>query len=86
VALPDVLVSDIGMPGEDGYDLIRRVRALPAAEGGRLPALAVSAYATDAHRKKVLMSGFERHLEKPVAAAELIHEVARLAGRPTEPF
>jgi two-component system CheB/CheR fusion protein len=85
VALPDVLVSDIGMPGEDGYDLIRRVRALPPNAGGRLPSLAVSAYATDEHRKKVLERGFQRHLEKPVAAAELIREVARLAGRLSQP-
>ena len=81
VALPDVLVSDIGMPGEDGYDLIRQVRAMPSDAGGRLPSLAVSAYATDEHREKVLKTGFQWHLEKPVAAAELIHEVARLAGR-----
>jgi CheY-like chemotaxis protein len=85
VALPDVLVSDIGMPGEDGYELIRRVRALPANAGGRLPSLAVSAYATDEHRKKVLDTGFQRHLEKPVAAADLISEVASLAGRLNAP-
>jgi CheY-like chemotaxis protein len=57
---------------------------LPAGAGGRLPALAVSAYATDEHRKKVLKTGFQRHLEKPVAAAELIAEVAGLAGRLNE--
>jgi two-component system CheB/CheR fusion protein len=81
--LPDVLVSDIGMPGADGYELIRRVRLLPADAGGLLPSLAVSAYATDEHRKKVMKSGFQRHLEKPVAAAELVTAVARLAGRAT---
>jgi CheY-like chemotaxis protein len=85
-ALPDVLVSDIGMPGEDGYELIRRVRALPAEAGGRLPALAVSAYATEEHRKRVIKNGFQRHLEKPVAAAELISEVAILAGRLNTPI
>ena len=79
--LPDVLISDLGMPGEDGYDLIRRVRLLPADAGGLLPSLAVSAYATDEHRKKVMRSGFQKHLEKPVAPAELVIEVARLAGR-----
>jgi two-component system, chemotaxis family, CheB/CheR fusion protein len=78
--LPDVLISDLGMPGEDGYELIRRVRLLPPEEGGRLPALAVSAYATDEHRKKV-MNGFSGHLEKPVAPADLVAAVARLAGR-----
>ena len=79
--VPDVLISDLGMPGEDGYELIRRVRLLPAEAGGRSPSLAVSAYATDEHRKKVLLTGFQKHLEKPVAPAELVTEVARLAGR-----
>jgi two-component system CheB/CheR fusion protein len=81
VNLPDVLVSDLGMPGEDGYELIRRVRQLPAEAGGRLPSLAVSAYATDEHRQRVIKTGFQRHLEKPVVPAELVIEVARLAGR-----
>jgi two-component system, chemotaxis family, CheB/CheR fusion protein len=81
VALPDVLISDLGMPGADGYELIRQVRRLPATEGGSLPALAVSAYATEEHRKKSLATGFQRHFAKPVAAAELVIEVARLAGR-----
>jgi two-component system CheB/CheR fusion protein len=79
--LPDVLISDLGMPGEDGYELIRRVRLLPADAGGRLPSLAVSAYATEEHRKKVMRTGFQTYLEKPVAPAELVTEVARLAGR-----
>jgi CheY-like chemotaxis protein len=84
-AVPDVLVSDLGMPGADGYDLIQRVRLLPAAAGGLLPSLAVSAYATNEHRKKVRRMGFQGHLEKPVAAAELVNEVARLAGRELAP-
>lgn len=84
-ALPDVLVSDIGMPGSDGYELIRRVRLLPAGAGGRVPSLAVSAYATPEHRKKLKQSGFQRHLEKPVAAAELVTAVAQLAGRSAAP-
>jgi len=77
--VPDILISDIGMPGEDGYELIRRVRLLPAEGGGRLPSIAVSAYATDEHRRKVISSGFQRHLEKPVSPGELVSEVARLA-------
>ena len=81
LGVPDVLISDIGMPGEDGYELIRRVRLLPPEAGGLLPSLAVSAYATDEHRRKVIRSGFQKHLEKPVAPAELVTEVARLAGR-----
>ena len=80
-SLPDVLISDIGMPGADGYELIRHVRLLPADAGGRLPSLAVSGYATDAHRKKVMSTGFDALLEKPVAPGELVAEVARLAGR-----
>jgi two-component system CheB/CheR fusion protein len=80
--LPDILISDLGMPGEDGYELMRRVRLLPENEGGRLPSMAVSAYTTDEHRKKVLKTGFQKHLEKPVAPYELVTEVARLVGRP----
>jgi CheY-like chemotaxis protein len=80
--LPDVLISDLGMPGADGYELIRQVRLLPANAGGRLPALAVSAYATDEHHKRVMRTGFQKHLEKPVAPAELVTVVARLAQRP----
>jgi two-component system CheB/CheR fusion protein len=79
--LPHVLISDLGMPDDDGYELIRRVRLLPAEAGGLLPSLAVSAYATEEHRKKVMRSGFHMHLEKPVAPAELVTGVARLANR-----
>ncbi len=83
-SVPDVLVSDLGMAGMDGYELIRRVRLLPADAGGLLPSLAVSGYATPEHRKKVLRIGFQKHLEKPVAAAVLVNEVARLAGRSSD--
>jgi CheY-like chemotaxis protein len=79
-SLPDVLISDIGMPGSDGYELIRHVRLLPADAGGGLPSLAVSGYATEAHRKKALSMGFHGILLKPVAAGELVAEVARLAS------
>ncbi|HYQ17997.1 MAG TPA: response regulator, partial [Polyangiaceae bacterium] len=82
--VPDVLISDIGMPREDGYELIRRVRLLPAEAGGNVPSLAVSAYATDEHRRKVLKTGYQRHLEKPVAPTELVNEVVRLAARSHE--
>jgi len=80
-AVPDVLVSDIGMAGEDGYDLIRHVRKLPAARGGRLPALALTAYAEEADRLRAIAAGFQAHVAKPVAPAELVIEIARLAGR-----
>ena len=80
-SVPDVLVSDLGMPGDDGYELIRQVRLLPPAGGGTLPALAVSAYARESDLRKALAAGFRVHLAKPVAAAELVQEVARAAGR-----
>jgi two-component system CheB/CheR fusion protein len=80
--VPDVLVSDIGMQGEDGYELVRRLRQLPPAEGGEVPALAVSAYAREEDRRKAVAAGFQAHLSKPVPPAELLAHVARLAGRP----
>ncbi len=78
---PDVLVSDIGMPGEDGYALIRQVRALPAERGGSVPAIALTAYARSEDRMKAIMAGFQMHLVKPVEAVELLVLVANLAGR-----
>jgi CheY-like chemotaxis protein len=80
--VPDVLVSDIGMQGEDGYELVRRLRLLPAESGGAVPALAVSAYARDEDRRKAVAAGFQVHLSKPVLPADLVTHVARLA-RPT---
>ncbi len=78
---PDVLISDLGMPEEDGYSLIKKVRALSAEDGGRTPAAALTAYARVEDRMKVLRSGFQIHLPKPVEPAELIAVVANLAGR-----
>jgi CheY-like chemotaxis protein len=78
---PDVLVSDIGMPGEDGYSLIRRVRALGAERGGNVPALALTAYARAEDRVRAVRAGFQTHVVKPVEPAELITMVASLAGR-----
>jgi len=78
---PDVLVSDVGMPGEDGYSLIQRVRALPAGQGGRIRAAAVTAYARGEDRRHALAVGFNLHLSKPVDPSELIISVARLAER-----
>jgi len=75
---PDVLVSDIGMPGEDGYSLIQRVRALDDASGGRTPAIALTAYARSKDRVKAVVAGFQQHLSKPVEPAELIAMVAAL--------
>jgi signal transduction histidine kinase/ActR/RegA family two-component response regulator len=80
-SMPDVLVSDIGMPIEDGFDLIRRVRALAPQHGGKIPAIALTAYATTEDRRRVLEAGFERHLAKPIEPATLASAVANLARR-----
>jgi PAS domain S-box-containing protein len=77
----DVLVSDIGMPVEDGYALVRRLREREAGRGGgRLPAVALTAYARDEDRTRALRSGFHAHVPKPVNPAELVAVVASLAG------
>ena len=77
--MPDVLLSDIGMPGESGYDLIRQVRALPRDRGGDVPAAALTAYVRPEDRRKVLGAGFMMHVPKPVDPAELVAVVAALA-------
>ena len=78
---PDILISDLGMPDEDGYALISKIRALPAEQGGQIPAAALTAYARAEDRMRVLRSGFQFHLPKPVDSAELVTVVASLAGR-----
>jgi len=78
---PDVLVSDIGLPGDDGYSLIRQVRALDEERGGRVPAAALTAYAKDEDRHRAIAAGFQAHVTKPVELAELASVVASLAGR-----
>jgi signal transduction histidine kinase len=78
---PDVLVSDIEMPGVDGYSLIRRVRALEPDRGGKTPAVALSAYGRPEDRVRSLMAGFNFHVSKPVEPSELVTIVASLAGR-----
>jgi CheY-like chemotaxis protein/anti-sigma regulatory factor (Ser/Thr protein kinase) len=77
----DVLISDIGMPEEDGYSLIAKVRALSKERGGKIPAAALSAYASEEDRIRVLRSGFQIHVPKPISPSELIAVVANLAGR-----
>ena len=77
----DVLLTDIGMPEEDGYELIRKVRLLPPERGGRVPAAALTAYARAEDRLRALRSGFQTHVVKPVEPEELIAVVANLAGR-----
>ena len=77
----DVLVSDIGMPGEDGYSLIHRVRASEEHDGGFLPAVALTAYANHKDRMNALLAGFQVHIAKPVDPLELVATIASLKGR-----
>jgi PAS domain S-box-containing protein len=81
---PDVLISDIQMPGEDGYTFIRKVRALDPTEGGKTPAVALTAYGRVEDRLRTLSAGYGVHVSKPVDPAELAAIVASLAGRPSE--
>jgi signal transduction histidine kinase/CheY-like chemotaxis protein len=80
-AAPSVIVSDIEMPGENGYDFIRRLRALPAGEGGGVPAVALTAYARGEDRRRALAAGFQLHAAKPIDPEELVTIVANLASR-----
>ncbi|MFM2064185.1 MAG: hypothetical protein RLZZ507_3856 [Cyanobacteriota bacterium] len=77
----DVLLSDIGLPGEDGYALIRQVRALSTEEGGQIPAAAISGYTGNAQQAESLAAGFQLHIKKPVEPDQLVSVVAELAGR-----
>jgi CheY-like chemotaxis protein len=79
---PDVLVSDIGMAGASGYDLIKGLRSLAAAEGGETPAIALTAYARAEDRAKALGLGFDQHVSKPVAPEELVLAIESLSARP----
>jgi PAS domain S-box-containing protein len=76
---PNVLISDIGMPGEDGYSLIQRIRVLPAELGGQIPAAALTAFAGESERNRALTAGFQIHISKPVEPAELVAAVVKLA-------
>jgi signal transduction histidine kinase/CheY-like chemotaxis protein len=80
-ATPDLLISDIGMPEEDGYDLIRRIRELPGENGGRVPAIALTAYARVEDRMQALRAGYQMHVPKPVEMAELVAVAASLVQR-----
>ena len=78
---PDVILSDIAMPDEDGYSFIGKVRSLPRDKGGETPAAALTAYARDVDRRQALAAGYQMHIAKPIGASQLVHMVARLAGR-----
>jgi PAS domain S-box-containing protein len=79
--VPDVLISDIGMAGEDGYDLIRRLRELPPEAGGKVPAVALTAYARVEDRLQALRAGYQMHVPKPVELTELVTVIASLVQR-----
>jgi signal transduction histidine kinase/ActR/RegA family two-component response regulator len=78
---PDVILSDIGMPHEDGLSFLRRLRARPETDGDAIPAIAVTAYASDTDRASAESAGFQAHIAKPFEPAEIAHLVARLAGQ-----
>ena len=79
VQKPDLIVSDIAMPDQDGYDLARQLKEMAAGNGGAIPALALTAYAREEDRQRCLSAGFEAHLAKPVDPSELLGAVARLS-------
>ena len=78
---PDVILSDIAMPDEDGYSFIGKVRSLPRDKGGETPAAALTAYARDVDRHQALAAGYQMHIAKPIGAGQLVTMIARLAGR-----
>jgi len=77
---PNVVLSDIQMPGEDGYALIRKVRALPPDRGGQTPAAALTGLATPEDRERALRAGFQDHAAKPIEAGQLVRLVTSLAA------
>ncbi|HJP95484.1 MAG TPA: ATP-binding protein [Pyrinomonadaceae bacterium] len=78
---PDVILSDIAMPDEDGYSFMRRVRSLPRDKGGETPAAALTAYARDEDRSQAFAAGYQMHISKPIAASQLVTMVGKLARR-----
>ncbi len=77
--LPHVLVSDVGMPGEDGYAFLTRVRQLPPQTGGKTPSIALTAYTSLEDRRRALAAGFDVHLSKPIDLGHLISVIAKLS-------
>ena len=82
---PDLIISDIGMPETDGYQLIREVRSLPATHGGKTPAIALSAFAHSEDRTKAMIAGYQIYLSKPVESHELVASIGNLAGWKRKP-
>jgi CheY-like chemotaxis protein len=81
----DLIISDIGMPERDGYQLMRAVRALPPEHGGKTPAIAVTAFARSEDRTRALLSGYQVHLAKPIEPHELVVTAGSLTGRVIAP-
>jgi CheY-like chemotaxis protein len=81
---PHVLLSDIGMPGVDGYQLLARVRGLGQDRGGKIPAIALTAFARSEDRTRALRAGFLVHISKPVEPSELVATIASALGRTGE--
>jgi CheY-like chemotaxis protein/two-component sensor histidine kinase len=79
--LPDVMISDIGMPDQDGYELVRKLRSLPVEKGGATPAIALTGYASRKDRERALSSGYQQHIAKPIEQSDLIAAIAALVGR-----
>ena len=82
---PDVLLADIGMPGTDGYALIREVRRRETQSGQHLPAVAITAYTRDSDQERALAAGFDRHMSKPISPAAIVDAVLSLWGRADQP-
>jgi CheY-like chemotaxis protein len=78
---PDIIVSGIGMAEEDGYELMRKVRALSPEQGGLVPAIALTGYATRKDRERALAAGYQLHLAKPVESEDLVAAIVSLMGR-----
>jgi len=77
-AKPDIILSDIAMAGENGYELIRKIRSLSPAAGGHIPAIALTAYAGAVDRRRALLAGFQTHLAKPVEPDDLLAVILSL--------
>ncbi|TWH44096.1 PAS domain S-box-containing protein [Dulcicalothrix desertica PCC 7102] len=77
---PDILISDIGMPDEDGYEFIRKIRSLPSEKGGKIPAVALTAYARAEDRKRAMIAGYQMYLTKPVEPSELLAVISSLTN------
>jgi PAS domain S-box-containing protein len=79
--IPDILICDIGMPKMDGYALIRQIRTFSPDRGGQIPAIALTAYATEANQQQSIAAGFQKHIAKPVEPEQLVNAITTLLGR-----